>query len=429
MDYRIIFVIFVVAVFLLFSIRTQQSIFGFINVKFISGLLMAGAIAGAVISFMALMTDLDPTSFLRRVGYYVGLQELVSYEDSIPPYLVDNLTVRDVQRQDFDGDNFAEWVVFYEYDTRAEISPLKAVVYDNDRGDPPAVYPYPLRTPNDDYLSEGDFTIDRVNVTNQENGPNGEDLPEILIYGYPDMYFGIPVGTRATDLTIFRYVPQPGNVWDAPTNNPPRYATVGRFHGDGGVEYNSANGEVTVSTRGGYERSQLAMRRVYQLVSQESGYYSEASNRTELAQPILETLDFFPEPPSDIYIVSYPESIVLAFYASNCRTNGNDLCRYTTEGWNFRQFWGEGLEFDGADFGLNGLGGLQRLAVSDLTFQTQDSPNSQTAIQREGRISDVTITFQADDQQIQTATLRLEVQNGQWKIIERVNIETARLGD
>lgn len=423
-DYRIVFAGFVVAVFLLYRIRSEESIFWFINRKTILSLLMAGAVGGTVISFIALMTDQDPTPLLRRAGYYIGLQQLVSYEDSIPPHLTDNLAVRDVLREDLDGDGFSEWVVFYQFDAKAEVSPLKAVVYDNDRGDPPVVFPYPLSTANSDYLSEGDFVLQREEVIDTKNGPDGENLAETFIYGYPDLYFGIPVGTEATDLTIFKYEPQPGNSWDQPTTTPARYVSIGRFHGDGGVTYNAAEQEVVVVSRQRYERSQLAMRQTYSLNSDGSGFM-DPSNPAQLAPPTAQTIDFYPEPPNNIYTASFPELTVLAYYAANCNTRGEDLCRHTTEGWVAKDFLGND-NLSGNDFGLNGNNGLRNLSVLSIEFKSESDPN--TLLGQQGETSLVTITFKANDQQIQTATLRLQFKEGRWKIIERVNLETAQLG-
>ena len=66
-----------------------------------------------------------------------------------------------------------------------------------------------------DYLGEGGVAIELENVTSDENGPQGEDLAELLTKGI-------------NELGIFRFR-QNSEFWDFPRDAPPRYQSIGFF--------------------------------------------------------------------------------------------------------------------------------------------------------------------------------------------------------
>jgi len=421
-DYRLIFLFFIIAVFILYRIRTKTSFFGgLFNRQAFLSVLLAFALVGAISSFFIMMFDYNPEPLIRWVGYQVGRQQLVNFAESVPPYLGDNYAVKDVSRTDLDGDGFNEWLVMYQYDARGENTPLSAVVYDNDQGSPPVIYPYPLMTPNGDYLSEGDYQIDYENVTDNEDAA-GNHLDDLLIWGYAELPFGIPAGARRNKLTIFRHQSQAKEPWDQPTNNPPRYVPVGHFAGDGDIDYDSTNKEVTVINRGEYERSQLGMYKVYRL-NQEGKSFYDSTNPAVLDQPTIQTINFFPEPPTNITNASYPEQIVLAFYASMCTQEGKDLCSHADK-WNKSDFLkpdSEAFErYRATEPGYFGLSSFNvaGLEVEEIYFQPENP----------GQTSLVTIKFTAGGEATNIATLHLENNDGIWKITRAFDVQQAMLG-
>ena len=219
---------------------------------------------------------------IRNLAYRMSFNQLVSFEHAIPTNLEDNLAVSNIMRIDTDGDNYSEWVVFYQFDLRGSSSPVKAMIYDNDRGNPPIIFPYALTPPNRDYLSEGKVSFELKNVTSDRNGPGEADLNEILVEG-------------SKELGIFRFR-QNSETWDFPRDAPPRYQPIGFFRGSGGVSFDETTKDVTVKDRGGFERSQLVNRSVYALNQTTNSYWDQYYDPKQLdrklAAPVVSTIDF-----------------------------------------------------------------------------------------------------------------------------------------
>jgi len=418
MDYRAVFAFFVVLTLILYWMRSKTNFFGFINRQAIMGVISTLVFLGTIGSFAVMMFDFDPRPLMRQLGYIMGGTELVNYGASIPPNLTDTVNVKDVMRIDTDNDSFDEWMVFYGQDSQ-----ISAVIYDNDRGNPPVIYPYSLRPPNNDYLSDGDYAVSQDYLTS-------DNIRDIFIKGYPNMPFGIPIGSQATDLTIFRLrdeIPT-GNPLDPPSDNPSRYVPVGRFHGDGGVTIDMGSKNVTVITKGSYDRSQLALRQVYVLDSEKKSYM-DRSDPTKLGQPSVTTLDFYPDPPSEIVNAPFPEQVVLAFYAASCFTTKDDLCRHADQGWNAKEFLSLDSDAEATKeynagnfvdyFGLPGAT-ISSLSVSSLNF-SGEQPDQMSMV-------DITFVTNSPDQQIQTARYLLRFSENKWKIVQRVKLEAATLG-
>ena len=314
-DLVIVFLVFLFLTGFLLLVRTQGNVLGGVNLGHVFlDFLLIPALLGVVASFMLLVFRIDPIPLIRAASYRLSLEQNVSYADAIPPNLADNLEVSNVERIDTDSDGFSEWVVSYKFDVRGVWDPIQVVVYDNDRGNPPILFPYRLRPPSRDYLGEGGVSLELTQIIPGENASEDEDASpkEILVRG-------------GQELTIFRYE-QNSKEWEPPTDDPLRYQPIGFFRGSGGVGFDGETKNVTVHERDGFERSQLVMRRVYEFKPATNSYF-ESTTSTKLAPPIVETIDFFPGPPDDILDTEFPEKIVLAFYASTCGSQDNTLCR------------------------------------------------------------------------------------------------------
>jgi hypothetical protein len=118
-DLRIVF-LFLLAITALLLIATNRGAFGGIAgiLRVFLDFLLVITASATVIVFLLLLTRTNPTPYLRQIGYIVGVQQLVNFDIAIPARLRDNLAVSDIVKLDLDGDNFKEWIVFYNYDLR-----------------------------------------------------------------------------------------------------------------------------------------------------------------------------------------------------------------------------------------------------------------------------------------------------------------------
>ncbi|MCB0209250.1 MAG: hypothetical protein KDJ52_07965 [Anaerolineae bacterium] len=387
--------------------------------------LLLPAAIGTVAVFGFLLTRTNPLPLIREGAYQMSLQQLVSFEHAIPGRLDETISVQSVRREDTDGDGENEWVVFYKFDLQNGKSPVKGVIYDSDRGNPPVVFPYQLQVPDRDYLSEGtdprppDF--DLLEVTSFPDEP--QNVNELMV-------------SDTNRISIFRFV-QNSEPWDFPRDAPPRYQPIGSFFGDGGVEYDSTTKNVTVVDRNGYERSQLAVRSVYELNPVTNTYWDNF-DAAALAAPVISTIDFYEEPPQDIYNTAYPEKIVLAFYASTCNFQDNTLCANDT-GWSTDGFLaGNALvEFQN---GNAGYFGLPSFSVSDLSVTTlRYFPSLETdpdllvsgggrdvVTGEEAQLNLVDITFSVNGR-LETVRYEMQLVEGQWKMVRRLEFDSTAL--
>jgi hypothetical protein len=169
-DLKIIFLILLFVTIIFSYIRFTPPGAKFLG-ETLSGSLFLLSALGTGLVFFIILFNIDPMPIIRRVSYQISRSQLVSFEHAIPPNLQDNLAVSDIIRIDTDGDNFKEWVVFYQFDLRGNSSPVKAMIYDNDRGNPPIIFPYALAPPHRDYLSEGKVSFELENITLKKMGP------------------------------------------------------------------------------------------------------------------------------------------------------------------------------------------------------------------------------------------------------------------
>ena len=205
-----------------------------------------------------------------------------------------------VQRVDSDSDGKLEWLVFYRFDQVGKTGPVAALLYDvaSSAGQLPVVCPYKLRTPDESYLAQTQPEVAMLELLSESGGSARKEL----------------VLSTDDELAIFRVN---GNAINQPADDPPLYRCVGFFRSDGGVYLNAATRQVTVTSRGGYERSQLVTRDYY--VPHADGYF--VAGTTALVPPTASTIDFPEGIPSAILDTPYPEKIVLAFYKTFGKTD------------------------------------------------------------------------------------------------------------
>ncbi|MGC8787927.1 MAG: hypothetical protein ACP5Q1_10925 [Anaerolineae bacterium] len=206
-------------------------------------------------------------------------------------------TYLDTKKEDTDSDGQPEWVVFYRFDETGEKGPVAALIYDivvDPESQLPIAYPYKLRTPDQNYLAQSIPQLSLVDIVREEGKPRKE-----LVF------------STDTELVFFRLTRDPSS---PPVDNPPLYRCIGFFRSDGGVRFNPENLQVTVTSRAGYERSQLVTRREYKPGTwpEADGYF--LANTTTLVSPFESRVDFPEGIPATILDTPYPEKIVLAFY-------------------------------------------------------------------------------------------------------------------
>lgn len=429
---RIAFLASLVAagVFFIFSTGLPALSFSFRQLfRLLTGL----AFASTVGLFFVILFNIDPLSYARQAGYYVGLQQLISLEQNIPAELATRFDVVAIQRSDTDGDGFNEWVVFYSFGNNATNDAIKAVVYDNDRGDPPVFFPYELRAPGRNYLIRGRAIFDLVQITSDENGPNGEDLEELIVQG-------------GDTLAMFRFRQNSGE-WDYPRDIPPRYQSVGFFRGSAGVEFDEDTGQVTVLDAGDQDRSRLGMRSVYGFNEATNSYWENSYGPAELdralAAPIFTTVDFLGGPPSDILNATFPEQIVMVFYIATCgsRIEGS-LCDRFDNNWQVNSFLVDTAlaEYNNGNpqyFGLQGFNSTNSLAITDIRFNPRletdadldpSGPGRDIITGERAQLSEVEVGLIVNNTPEQRLRFAVRTVDGQWKLVERLPLpETQNL--
>ena len=289
----------------------------------------------ALVAFMGLLFlygfirlfNINTQPFILNTARVIAGGNIVEFGEAFSFNYDSTIRVCDVDRHDTDGDGFREWVVFYQSDPTdaanlrqpcPDDSPRFGAIFDNDRGEPPILFPYSLTPPDHDSLGQADVEFDTFEiVSNIVSGPASEGpveaIEELLIYGSQN---GVD-----NQLTIFKFVPNTAP-WEPPTNNPPRYQVIGWFTGSGGVEFDTETKRVTVTEDSPLGRSQLVVKNVYALhvppgrETYEETYMKEP-NSSILAAPIESSIDFaYDEGPLDLVNTEFPELLVLGFFIS-----------------------------------------------------------------------------------------------------------------
>jgi hypothetical protein len=202
-----------------------------------------------------------------------------------------------IQREDADSDGADEWIVFYRFDQVGTGGPVAAIIYDA-AVDPvsqlPLIYPYKLRTPDQNYLAEMVPEVSLVNILTEGNSPARNEL----------------VFSTERELAIFRITRDPAI---PPADNPPLYHCVGFFRSDR-VSFDPVTFQVVVTSYAGFERSQLVTKRYYKPDNPPNadGYF--VAGTTNLPTPYEYEVDFREPIGPAILETPYPEKVVLALY-------------------------------------------------------------------------------------------------------------------
>ena len=436
LELRIVFLVLLIFTALIFAIRRGPVLRLHDLWIILLDFLLVPLALGTVITFALLITRTDPMSLILRVSQAISGRFNVSFLDAIPPRLDDALRVSSVNRQDTDGDGFNEWVVFYHFDVQSGQSPILGAIYDNDRGNPPIIFPYQLRPPDRDYLSEG--VSPRLNFSQID----AEGPQEIITQS-------------SEEITIFKYnASRKSAEWQPPKDNPPVYESIGFFRGSGGVSFDEQTKQVTVISRDAFERSQLVWRAIYAFDEELGSYFQPMQTEAPLESPvpaspsllppIMETVDFFQSPPDDIFNTSFPEKIVLAFYAATCGGMDQTLCRNANINWEAEDFLVpvENCNQDSARdtafcefrsgnagyFGLNSLRNERNIRVRTLRYYPGVEEVTSVSINQDPlayagnvpRANCVEISLGNPRRGLpDTYFYQMQLHNGQWKIANR----------
>ncbi len=363
---------------------------------------------------------IDYKPYLSEAGRVFSGARVVDFQEAFGEN--SNIRVCDVRRTDTDGDGFNEWLVYYQFDANNQknwknpcpsTAPMAAAIYDNDRGSPPILFPYKLQPPDRDFLGEGRIIVNYQDIVSNYGAPTSDPIPELIFKGFGS----------TTYMTIFKFQQNTG-ADENPTDTVPRYRVLGSFTGTGGVEFNPADKTVTVYDRGPFERSQLAIKKVYKLHGEGNNKtYMADITATSLAAPVVSTIDFGIPPPNEIKNAAYPEKILLAFYKA--------LTASSSQGWNPADFVAENSEAaqhlqqkDYAYFGFSGNGDPTKLVVRQLQYYpaTEQLPIDDPNITRRSRV-DIDADVKQNGQTISSGLISYDMVlvNGQWKVNRRLN--------
>jgi hypothetical protein len=380
-----------------------------------SVMLLLGIALIALLLIAIFNINVDP--FIRKSAVLMTGHRLVDFYTLLPP----QYEVREVEYEDTDGDGEDEWVVFYQYDLDDGRRPYAGVIYDSDRGDPPPLFSYQLLPPDRDYLSEGTIRLEPKNIV---GASEANPVPELFVYGE------VPSteeagGSIDTDLTIFRNIPNSFE-WEFPRDDPRRYQVIGSFRGDGGVTFNEKDKTVTVVSRAGYDRSQLAIENVYTLDKTRETYMS-LSDPEQLDAPISSQVIFAFGMPADILDTPYPEKVVLGFYKMLATKNPTVDPRNFLTGQALIEYDKNNLTYFGFDGTSGKMKDVNEVTINLLSYAPvaeQINP-SVTVLGEEPRYLIVSVAF--DGRVIKTATkIETPIQwvtttvNGKWKIDRRL---------
>ena len=276
------------------------------------------AILGLVVATRVL--DWDPVPTKWAIAHRLTDDKIIDLTEIAPGvYHPDNIIRVDTD-ETYEDEEPDEWFTFYRYDVvgadkEEPKGPWGAAIYDPDRCRPPAILSYELVPTNYDYLGQDSAKLEVDNIITYEDPLSGGlDRPEVIIKGQ----------TRglATDLNLFRKVGnypdcfEIQNLRQADPNLSVPYAerldfdNIGSFRGTYKVDIDGNT--VSVWDSGGFERSQLTVKRVYE---PQNGSYFRPGTKV-LLDPLTTSVDFGPGQPDDVPTAYYPEKAVLAFYSN-----------------------------------------------------------------------------------------------------------------
>ncbi len=287
---------------------------------------LLGISAALVYLFAVRVLDWNPNPLRVDIARILTYDREI-YLGDVVPGLYD---LDDIRRIDADGENTPadpeegdQWLAFYRYDVvsrenAAPGGPYGAAIYEPDGCRPPSLLAFELVPASYDYLGQDAVEVLVDNIIKYEDPlSDGRDRPEVIITGR----------TRevVTDLNIFRKVGIKQDQclpWRRDASYPAAlqltspfsYENIGSFRGSYKVVLSKGKGDlstVNVWDSGGFERSQLTIRKQYR--PGENGSYFRSGTQ-ELWDPVEYSLDFGPGEPDQVPQVYYPEKAVLAFY-------------------------------------------------------------------------------------------------------------------
>jgi hypothetical protein len=327
------------------------------------------AIAWLILAALAL-----PTLF----GCGLPRQESVGvdFADIMP----EGTEVHYIQRLDADGDEREEWVVFYRYDIPSSEQgnpsrgPIGGAVYKATSTSPPNLLAHPLIPQDFDYLGE-----EATWATVEDFIKGDQNRQELVVRSGRSRE-----GDEVFSLGIFQWQPRDGDSDGNPACSGAikargRYVCLGFFRGSGGVRQDGDR--VVVLDRSGFERSQLAIKRVY--APADGSYLTPDLER--LRDPVEQSIDFtfgMPESPAQS---PYPEKAVLAFYLALGRDN--DTARsYLSDESEYK------ANMDSYEFGTGvPLGDLRGVLVKEIGY-TPDEVAEQQHMDRQVSVSVTPVT-------------------------------------
>jgi hypothetical protein len=294
--------------------------------QLITFLALLGVSAVLAYLFMVKVLGWNPNPLKVSTSRLLTADKTIYLGDIVPGlYDLDNIHRINTDSIDPEGDSDTgdQWLAFYKYDVvtfedRAPGGPYGASIYEPDGCRPPTILAFELVPASYDYLGQDAVDVEVKNIIEYADPmSNAMDRPEVLISGK----------TRGvvTDLNIFRKAGVKQNQclpWrkdsSYPTalqlTSPFNYQNVGSFRGSYKVEISDSEGDpstVTVWDSGGFERSQLTVRKQYRPGPNGSYFRPEGQ---DLWAPVEYSLDFGPGQPDLVTQVYYPEKAVLAFY-------------------------------------------------------------------------------------------------------------------
>jgi hypothetical protein len=293
-----------------------------------------------------------------------------------------------VTRLDTDGDQEAEWVLLYSFDTpgNENFVPIRCAVYHTVRREPrlPIIYPYHLQAPGWTYLGEGSDRVSvRVEDVLTDIEPDSNYAPGTYFAPNEVIVESRDPSGRVTRASIFQWrntvvpaeyrkridprehivIPS-----EPPEGNSQWYQCIGLFEGSAGVQVEAD--EVTVSERLD-DRSQLARVQTYEPTAGAGGYLRGGQ---ELVTPVSSCVDFAYGLGEDIAQSPYPEKIVMAFHKQFRAQDADYGALYLTE----RARLQREAAPEWTLFGLNRLPPVQSVCIKELRYGNEMSAEMQS---------------------------------------------------
>ncbi len=231
----------------------------------------------------------------------------IRFEEIFEERREDEMRIAETVELDVDGDGEDEWLVLYRYDPTQgeeewENTPIQGIAYDAVPCDPPLIHAWRLPFPDNDYLGEGEEITASMEDWLGSSDPH--EAAEELIIEAPG---------PANTLSIYRFRDEIQNPCAPPDNTRQGFNLLGFFRANGRIERDETSGAITTYQRSTFERSQLAIRSVYQPRLGPTGQ-TFLNDDGRVKAPDEQSVDFLFAPPELPTDSPYPEKAVAAFY-------------------------------------------------------------------------------------------------------------------